>query len=88
MSVLLRNVLRATSGMRFATSDPQKWSEHVVLFAFGLGFATTGALFRHLKFQKCPGVFYHFDFETCIKAQRRALSRHLNFQKRSEHEVL
>ena len=31
--------------------------------------------------------FVHFDFEMCFAPQRRALFRHLNFQKWSEHEV-
>ena len=31
--------------------------------------------------------FVHFDFQTCFAPQRRALFRHLNFQKSSEHEV-
>ena len=30
----------------------------------------------------------HFDFQRCFAPQRRALFRHLNFQKSSEHEVL
>ena len=32
--------------------------------------------------------FVHFDFEMCFAPQRRALFRHLNFQKCSEREVL
>ena len=32
--------------------------------------------------------FVHFHFEMCFSPQRRALFRHLNFQKSSEHEVL
>ena len=31
--------------------------------------------------------FSHFDFEMCFAPQRRALFRHLNFQKCSEREV-
>ena len=31
--------------------------------------------------------FVHFDFEMCFAPQRRALSQHRNFQKRSEHVV-
>ena len=31
--------------------------------------------------------FVHFDFEMCFAPQRRALFRHLNFQKRSEPGV-
>ena len=33
------------------------------------------------------GVFVHFDFEMCFAPQRRALFRHLNFQKWSENGV-
>ena len=36
---------------------------------------------RHLN------VFVHFDFEMCFAPQRRALFRHLNCQKWSEHGV-
>ena len=32
--------------------------------------------------------FVHFDLEMCLAPQRRALFRHLNFQKWSEHVVL
>ena len=32
--------------------------------------------------------FVHFDFEMCFAPQRRALFRHLNFQKCSDHGVL
>ena len=35
-----------------------------------------------------PSVFYTFDFEMCFAPQRRALFRHLNFQKWSEPGVL
>ena len=35
-----------------------------------------------------PSVFCTFDFEMCFAPQRRALFRHLNFQKWSEAEVL
>ena len=31
--------------------------------------------------------FVHFDLEMCFEPQRRALFRHLNFQKWSEHQV-
>ena len=33
------------------------------------------------------GRFVHFDFEMCFAPQRRALFRHLNFQKFSEAEA-
>ena len=35
-----------------------------------------------------PSVFCTFDLEMCFAPQRRALFRHLNFQKWSEHEVV
>ena len=35
-----------------------------------------------------PSVFYTFDLEMCFAPQRRALFRHLNFQKWSENGVL
>ena len=35
-----------------------------------------------------PWCFVHFDFEMCFAPQRRALFRHRNFQKWSEHGVL
>ena len=34
-----------------------------------------------------PSVFYTFDLEMCFAPQQRALFRHLNFQKWSEHEA-
>ena len=36
------------------------------------------------KSAPCPSVFCAFDFEMCFAPQRRALFRHLNFQKCSE----
>ena len=41
------------------------------------------------KEPRCPNMvcFAHFDFEMCFAPQRRALFRHLNFQKWSEHGV-
>ena len=45
---------------------------------------------RHLSVQKCsePFSFCTFDLEICFAPQRRALLRHVNFQKRSDTEVL
>ena len=40
------------------------------------------------KVARTCGVFVHFDFEMCFAPQRRALFRHLNCQKWSEHGVL
>ena len=39
------------------------------------------------KVLRTPQFFCTFDFEMCLAPQRRALFRHLNFQKRSEHEA-
>ena len=40
--------------------------------------------------KSAPGLvsFVHFDFEMCFAPQRRALFRHLNFQKWSENGVV
>ena len=46
---------------------------------------------RHLNLQRrvrYMWCFVHFDFEMCFAPQRRALFRHLNFQKWSGHGVL
>ena len=45
---------------------------------------------RYLNVQKCsePISFYTFDFEMCFAPHLRALFRHHNFQKWSEHGVL
>ena len=40
------------------------------------------------KVLRTPQFFSTFDFEMCFAPQRRALFRHLNFQKWSEHGVL
>ena len=40
------------------------------------------------KVFRCPSVFCAFDFDMCSAPQRRALFRHLNFQKWSERGVL
>ena len=49
--------------------------------------ATTACTFSTSQLPKVlwtPSVFYTFDFEMCFAPQRRALFRHLNFQKCSE----
>ena len=49
-----------------------------------------GVHFSHISTSKSvpyPSVFYSFDFEMCFAPQRRALFRHLNFQKWSEAGV-
>ena len=51
--------------------------------------ATTACTFSTSQLPKVaePGVFVHFDLEMCFAPQRRALFRHLNFQKWSERGV-
>ena len=71
-----------------------KWSEHVVFLNVFNMFASKCAshhngvhFFDILTSKSGPKVkcFVHFDFEMCFPPQRRALFRHLNFQKWSEH---
>ena len=86
----LRNVLRATTAYTFSTSQlPQ-----VVRTWCGLYFLTSkrashhnGVHFFDISTSKSgPSMvcLVHFDFEMCFAPQRRALFRHLNFQKWSE----
>ena len=71
----------------------QKWREHVVLCTFWLRNvlrATTACTFSTSQLPKVVRewcVLYIFDLEMCFAPQRRALFRHLNFQKWSEHGV-
>ena len=71
----------------------QKWSEHGVLCTFWLGNvlrATAACTFSTSQLPtvvRTPSVFVHFDLEMCFAPQRRALFRHLNFQKWSEPGV-
>ena len=90
---LLGNVLRATTACTFSTSEPPKvvrtWcvlyiftskcaSRHNGVHFFDISTAKNGPELR---------CFVHFDFEMCFAPQRRALFRHLNFQKWSGAEV-
>ena len=71
----------------------QKWSEHGVLCAFWLRNvlrATTACTFFDMSTSTSgPSMvrFAHFNFDMCFAPQRRALFRHLNFQKCSDAEV-
>ena len=73
----------------------QKWSEPLVFCTFSrrnVLHATTACTFSTSQLPKvvrklCVCVFVHFDFEMCFAPQRRALLRHLNFQKCSETQV-
>ena len=67
----------------------QKWRQHVVVCTFWLQNvlgATTACTFSTSQRPRMV-CFVHFDFEMCFAPQRRALFRHLNFQKWSEHGV-
>ena len=90
----LRNVLRATTACTFSTSEPPKvvraWcvlyiltskcaSRHNGVHFFDISTSRSGPR---------PPVFNTFDFEMRFAPQRRALFRHLNFQKWSEPLVL
>ena len=71
----------------------QKWSEHGSFCTFYTSKCASrhnGAHFFDIATSKSgPELvcFVHFDFEMCFAPQRRALFRHLNFQKWSENGV-
>ena len=87
------NVLRATTACTFSRSELPKVvptpsvfniltskcaSRHNGVHFFNIWTSKSGPTLR---------CFVHFDFEMCFAPQRRALFRHLNFQKSSEAEV-
>ena len=89
----LRNVLRATTACTFSTSQLPKVvrtpsvfniltskcaSRHNGVHFFDISTSKSGPTLR---------CFVHFDLEMCFAPQRRALFRHLNFQKWSDAEV-
>ena len=88
-----RNVLRATKACTFSTSQlPKVVRECCVLYILRLKCASrhNGVHFFDISTSKSgPRMVcsVHFDFEMCFGPQRRALFRHLNFQKCSEREV-
>ena len=96
----LRNVLRATTACTFSTSQlPKVVRRWGVLWCFVTFWlrnvlrATTACTFSTSQLPKVVrrwGVlwcFVHFDLEMCFAPQRRALFRHRNFQKWSDHGV-
>ena len=94
LTLFLRNVLRATTACTFSTSQLLKvlrgWS---VLYILIWKFASrhNGVHFFDIATSKSvPNLvcFVHFDLEMRFAPQRRALFRHLNFQKCSEPGVL
>ena len=87
-------MLRATTACTFSTSEPPKvvraWC---VLYILTSKCASrhNGVHFFDISTSKsCPKLvcFVHFDLEMCFAPQRRALFRHLNFQKWSDNGVL
>ena len=89
----LRNMLRATTAYTFSTSQlPKVVRQWCALFILTSKCASrhNGVHFFDISTSKSgPNLvcFVHFDFEMCFAPQRRALFRHLNFQKWSEAEV-
>ena len=83
----LRSVLRATTGCTFSTSQlPKMVRTWCVLYILTSKCASrhNGVHFFDISTSKSgPDLvcFVHFDFEMCFAPQRRALFRHLNFQK-------
>ena len=90
----LGNVLRATTACTFSTSQLPKVLGPGVFCTFWLGNvlrATTACTFSTSSTSKSgPNMvcFLNFDFQTRFAPQRRALFRHLNFQKWSDVGVL
>ena len=86
-------MLRATTASTFSTSEPPKVARTCgVLYILTWKCASrhNGVHFFNIRTSK-SGVnmwcFVHFDLEMCFAPQLRALFRHLNFQKWSEHGV-
>ena len=89
----LRNVLRATTACTFSTSQlPKVVRQWCVLYILTWKCASrhNGVHFFDISTSKSgPRMvcFVHFDLEMCFAPQRRALFRHLNFQKWSDNGV-
>ena len=90
----LQNVLRATTACTFSTSQlPKVVREWCALYILTSKCASrhNGVHFFDISTSKSRPTlrcFAHFDFQMCFAPQRRALFRHLNFQKWSENGVL
>ena len=83
----LRNVLRATTACTFSTSEAPKVVRTPCVFnslTSKCASRHNGVHFFNISTAKSgPELvcFVHFDLEMCFAPQRRALFRHLNFQK-------
>ena len=92
--VWLRSELRATTAYTFSTSEPPKMVRTpsvLDILTWKCASRHNGVHFFDIWTSKSgPSMvcFVHFDFEMCFAPQRRALFRHLNFQKWSEPGVL
>ena len=89
----LRHVLRATTAYTFSTSQlPKVVRQWCVLYILTSKCASrhNGVHFFDISTSKSGPTmvcFVHFDCDMCFAPQRRALFRHLNFQKWSENGV-
>ena len=89
----LGNVLRATATCTFSTSQLPKVvrdCQFLTLLTSKCASRRNGVRFFVISTSKsAPKLtwFVHLDFEMCFAPQRRALFRHLNFQKWSENGV-
>ena len=71
------------NGVHLFDISASKSGPSMVCFVhFDLEMCFAPALFRHLNFRVV--CFVNFDFDMCFAPQRRALFRHLNFQKWSD----
>ena len=89
----LPNVLFATAACNFSTSELQKVVQTcgvLYIFTSKCAFRHSGVQFFDIRTSKSgPNMrcFVHFYFQMCFSPQRRAIFRHLNFQKWSKHAV-
>ena len=89
----LANVLRATTACTFSTSQLQKVvrdRQFLTLLTCKCASRHNGVHFFDISTSKSgprPSVFNTFDLQMCFAPQRRALFRHRNFQKLSDHVV-
>ena len=90
----LRNVLRATTACTFSTSEPPQVARTcgaLYILTSKCASRHNGVHFFNIRTSKSGAnmwCFVHFDFDMCFAPQRRALFRHLNFQKWSGPGVL
>ena len=86
----LGNVLRATTACTFSTSQLPKVvrdRQFLTLLTWKCASRHNGVHFCDISTSKSGPTlvcFVHFDLEMCFAPQRRALFRHLNFQKWSD----